>query len=63
MTETSREKELRVALQKAAKALTPFSNAVFNDNGDMSVNMAFAQYEDFCNAYFALRRANDALKK
>ncbi len=37
-------------------ALKPFAGAVFNDNGDMTVDLAFPKYADFCNAYFAMRK-------
>lgn len=44
------------------KALEPFADAVFNDNGDMTVNLAAPTSEDFINAYFALRAARAALE-
>lgn len=44
-------------------ALEPFANAVFNDNGDMTVDLAFAKYDDYVRAYFANRRAALATKE
>lgn len=39
------------------KALKPFADAVFNDNGDMTVNLAAPTSEDFIAAYFCRRAA------
>lgn len=40
-------------------ALLPFANAVFNDNGDMTVDHSVATHDDYCNAYFALRATDN----
>jgi len=40
--------------QKLAEALAPFANAVYNDNGDMTVNYTAVDYGDFTKAYFTL---------
>ena len=42
-------------IDRAIKALRPFSDAVFNDNGDMTVDRSFPEYEDFVEAYRAHR--------
>jgi hypothetical protein len=39
------------------EALRPFADAVFNDNGDMSIDLSAPQPDDFINAYFAARAA------
>jgi hypothetical protein len=38
-------------------ALKPFADAVFDDNGGIEVELSRPTYDDFCAAYFALRRA------
>lgn len=45
---------LRIA--ELEKALQPFANAVFNDNGDLTVNLS-VDSENLISAYFALRGA------
>jgi hypothetical protein len=41
--------------EKMATALKPFSDAVYDDNGDMTVSAGEVKYDDFVRAYFALR--------
>ena len=36
-------------------ALKPFADSVFNDNGDMTVSMSHPTYDNYCDAYFAMR--------
>lgn len=48
-------------IERLRKALEPFANAVFNDNGDMTVDRSFATYDDFVRAYFVLKEARAAL--
>ena len=40
-------------IERLRKALEPFANSVFNDNGDITVDRSFATYDDFVRAYFA----------
>lgn len=54
---------LRTALEKAMSALTPLSDAVFNDNGDMTVSVPHLSYEQCVAAYFAAKAANAALER
>ncbi|WP_077961684.1 hypothetical protein [Ensifer adhaerens] len=42
--------------KEAIEALQPFADAVFNDNGDMTVDLSFAKADDFIKAYFVHRR-------
>lgn len=46
----------------ASEALSPFAAAVFNDNGDMSVDLSPASGDDYIRAYFAYRRARTLLE-
>lgn len=48
---------LRSMAVVASEALTPFAAAVFNDNGDMSVDLSPASSDVYIRAYFADRRA------
>lgn len=45
------------------EALEPFADAVFNDNGDITVNLSAVDPDDFIAAYFAFRRARTALSQ
>ena len=56
MTDKHLLSEIVAGLDGAQKALQPFSDAVFNDNGDMTVDMSFAKYDDFVRAYFAAKK-------
>ncbi|MBX5089398.1 hypothetical protein [Rhizobium lentis] len=47
---------LRDRCEKLEKALEPFADAVFNDNGDLTVNLS-VDSEDLIRAYFTLRAA------
>ena len=53
--------EARKALEKAHTAIQPFADAVYNDNGDMTVNMSFATYDDFVRAYFVSKKISASL--
>ena len=53
--------ELRKMVTDCSAALSPFADAVFNDNGDMAVNLSLASGDDFIRAYFADRRARALL--
>lgn len=45
---------------KIIEALQPFADAVFNDNGDITVNLSAVEPDDFIKAYFALRQLSAA---
>lgn len=53
--------ELREALAEASDAISAFADSVFNDNGDMTVNLGLATGDDYIRAYFADRRARTLL--
>jgi hypothetical protein len=42
-------------IERLRKALKPFSDAVFNDNGDVTVDHSVATHDDYWNAYCAMR--------
>lgn len=42
-------------VEKLRKALKPFADAVFNDNGDMTIS-PICDREAYIAAYFAMRR-------
>lgn len=42
-------------VERMRAALRPFSDAVFNDNGDLTVDLGAATHDDFVRAYFAYR--------
>lgn len=46
---------LRSENERLRKALQPFADAVFNDNGDMTISPCHCT-KDLITAYFALRR-------
>ena len=50
-----------VVLQRAAEALKPLADAVFNDNGDMTVSVPLLSAEECIQAYFAVKRIRAAL--
>lgn len=52
---------LRSMVVVASEALCPFAAAVFNDNGDMAVDLSPASADDYIRAYFADRRARALL--
>lgn len=54
--------KLQQALSRAGKAIAPFADAVFNDNGDMSVNLTLPDANKFIAAYFAERAIRAALE-
>jgi len=49
------------ALNLAAAALAPFASAVFNDNGDLTIDASAPTSKDLAAAYFALRKVRAAL--
>lgn len=51
---------VRAALAAAADALRPMADAVFNDNGDMTVNLFTPTGEECIEAYFAEKRVRAA---
>ncbi len=48
------------ALKSAEKVLRPFFNAVFNDNGDMTVHGGY-RYHEAVAGYWAYKRVRDAI--
>lgn len=60
---TSENERLRKALESAGKALLPMADAVFNDNGDMTVQMPTPTYDECISAYFAEKRITAALER
>jgi hypothetical protein len=50
-------------LRKAEAALTPLANAVFNDNGDMTVSVPLLSADQCISAYFAVKAIRAALTK
>ena len=48
-------------LERAAKALAPFANCIFNDNGDITVTFRSFTADELTAAYFARKRADRAL--
>lgn len=57
---TSNEAVVR-ALQSADNALKPLSDAVFNDNGDMTISLPLVTGEQCTSAYFAAKAIRSAL--
>lgn len=49
-------------LEKAIEALRPLSDAVFNDNGDMSVSRPLPSYDECVKAYFVAKQIRNALE-
>lgn len=52
---------LRKVLAEASDAISAFADSVFNDNGDMTVNLGLATGDDYIRAYFADCRARTLL--
>lgn len=50
-----RAKTAEAQLSLARKALEPFANCVFNDNGDVTVSTSNLQIDDYYKAYRFLR--------
>ena len=48
-------RQLKADKERLREALKPFADAVFNDNGDITVSPSQARYDHFCDAYFAMR--------
>lgn len=46
-------------IEKLRKALKPFADAVFNDNGDMTVSYGHLTSENCIQAYFAMKKTED----
>jgi hypothetical protein len=59
----SRCAELVKALEEAERALKPLADAVFNDNGDMTVSLPSPTSEECIAAYFAEKHARAALSQ
>lgn len=59
----SENERLRAALKSAGKALLPMAEAVFNDNGDITVQMPTPTYDECVSAYFAEKRINAELER
>ena len=54
---------MREALERADRALKPFADTVFNDNGDCTISDTYLLTDvDFCNAYSARNIARAALQ-
>jgi hypothetical protein len=53
--------DVELAMKKAAEALRPLADAVFNDNGDMTVSIPLLSSEDCIQGYFASKRISAAL--
>lgn len=53
---------LTAALSRAEKALQPFANCVFNDNGDVTVTTHYLQIEDYMRAHTALSSISEPVK-
>lgn len=49
-------------LARLMEALRPFAGAVFNDNGDMTIDRSAVTHDDFERAYFAFRAALSTAK-
>lgn len=49
-------------LEKAIDALRPLSDAVFNDNGDMSVSQPLPTHDECVKAYFVTKQIRIALE-
>ena len=49
-------------LEKAAEALKPLADAVFNDNGDMTISPPLINAEQCIRAYFAVKGIRSALE-
>jgi hypothetical protein len=54
---SERLKEAETIIEQQRKALKPLAASVFNDNGDMGVNLYTPDAETFVAAYFAERAA------
>ena len=49
---------LRYRVRKINKALKPFADCVYNDNGSMTVDSSMAKYNHFCDAYMVYDKDN-----
>ena len=57
------EARMREALERADRALKPFADTVFNDNGECTISDTYLLTDvDFCNAYSARNIARAALQ-
>ena len=57
------EARMREALERTDRALKPFADTVFNDNGDCTISDTYLLTDvDFCNAYSARNIARAALQ-
>jgi hypothetical protein len=50
-------------IERLRVALKPFADAVYNDNGDMTIDHAGIGIEQFATAYFVMRRTNEQIKR
>lgn len=55
--------ELEAALEKTRRTLLPFAGRVFNDNGDMTVDIGRFSHDEIVAAYWAERSTRAALTK
>jgi Lar family restriction alleviation protein len=56
---TAERDALTVRVAILEKALKPFANCVYYDNGDVTISMTYAiPQADFINAYFALNKVS-----
>jgi hypothetical protein len=46
-------------ISKLRKALKPFADAVFNDNGDMTISYANINSENCIAAYWAMKKTEE----
>lgn len=53
---------VREVLEKSNAALQPLRNGVFNDNGDMTVDVSWAKHDDYVRGYYASKRIDTALR-
>lgn len=54
--------QMSMALKKADEALRPLADAVYNDNGDMTVSVPLLSSEECIQGYFASKRITAALQ-
>lgn len=62
-TQTDFTSRIRHENERLREALKPFSDAVFNDNGDMTIDLGLATSDDYVRAYFAYRRARALIQE
>lgn len=62
-SQAARIVELEAALEKTRRTLLPFAGRVFNDNGDMTVDIGRFSHDEIVAAYWAERSTRAALTK